>query len=370
MLQKYLKYKTKYLKLKELIGGNKYLTSDIAGYNIYSMGAHACDTTQLLDVPDNCIYVTLGLCGDVTYGSTKFEELFSSGNELLHDPIKNLHKLQELLGNTLHIHYKDAPSEHMRKYLNCIYQPLLISEKNVHCKIGQSGLHRIGSKIEGFKRKINTSNITRENIEYMYSKSILPSVNQIEYEYDKINHDYDTIVNHFRKFDISQSQLFDMFPGIYYNTSCRVDCDNLSEFTLNPTKSSIHALRRSHSESGNSEELLNITSFFYYIKNGNIDKIIELIRENKIDFNEINEMRETPLLFCCENNMFDLAKLLIDHGADIYYIIPCKDEAACSPPYTIYDYYHYRFSQFPPTSDEYSLANKLKERHDFLQIPA
>jgi hypothetical protein len=320
--EKYLKYKTKYIQLKNQFGGQKIknLFRDIQkSNNIYTINSHGCDSEELLDVPDNCIYVTFGLSGSTVpndFYRQKFIKMFSENHPLLKDPVNNLSKLQDIFNIDVHIHYKDAKDPNMRKYLNPNYDCFLGWYMNDKYTALKSGLYSIGTNINQSEIILNNT-VTEDNIKYLYTDSLYPTFDSIK----NIGiHNANLNYTHFEfniknMFKVDQATLFHYFPGIHYNYACRVDCSNIN----NPSK--IHQDRRFASFRGNLVERginfdENDKNIHYYLKHKNFDKVKELIEKNN-NLEILNEEANTPLYVCCFNRYYDIAKLLIEKGVKL-----------------------------------------------------
>jgi len=194
--QKYLKYKNKYLTLRNQIGGNRssilletlietnrlypdgnvpkdHLNGNIfleklAAINpfnpdtsIYVMLAHGCDLDRSEEiVPPDCMYVHEVECGLEAYGQWyNLRCLFTNKNRILKDPIKYR---RELEGKGI----KFTIDRQYGTYVNNRFSPYVISNAGFF-----SGLHKIGQPIskEEFNKdegKINciTYSIRDENL--------------------------------------------------------------------------------------------------------------------------------------------------------------------------------------------------------------
>lgn len=63
-------------------------------------------------------------------------------------------------------------------------------------------------------------------------------------------------------------------------------------------------------------------------KNGDYERVEYLLKKKKIDVNVSNSDYETPLHLACQNNHFEIVKLLIDHGANLE---ACRDFSDHTP---------------------------------------
>ena len=342
---KYLKYKNKYLYLKnEINGGMNYETAKQysslvkdGSYikklipDIYYMSSHSCDNDKVLQVPNNCVYVTMAECGlsinDTDRSVRIFEKMFSENNIYLSDPITYYQQLQEIFGHALHIHYSTAPVKGSRSYMDTKYTCSLgwtdgnIEEGIIarNYSIHTSGLHTLGN----FHRNIFTGDISNDipkyTIETIYKDSLYPSYdNIIDKNKDLLDRSYENfqdLVEVF--FTVTQSDLFEYFPGVHYNFACRSACKiDIDDVLL---------LRRESSFKFNSklDKKFNKNSLIYNLKKGKYDKVIKLLSDNAyIDINEVDSKGNTPLHILCTNYNKGNIKLksifnsLIDNGAD------------------------------------------------------
>jgi len=332
---KYLKYKKKYLDLK---GGSSTIVNQTTlehvlpedhkmfkstkSESIFYMGGHGCDTADTLPVPPGCVYVTIAECGNVSYinkNYKKFIEMFSSNNELLKNPIKNLIELRRIFGPNLHIHYPNAENEYMQTYTNNRYYPFLAWNKTEHQTALNSGLYSIGTPLKYDYRVINGT-ITADHLTYLYKDSIYPShsdLSDVMKLYDLSYGEFEEQINDV--FVIDQSTLFKFFPGIHYNFVCRSPCDPIASKVT-------HNLRRQQS---NKVYELKEDSLLYYIKHNQTDNAIRLINKSITDINKSDLNGNTPLNLACKNKNIELAQLLIEKGA----LLPKEDHQECYKPF-------------------------------------
>ena len=125
--EKYLKYKYKYIKLKQK-GGDDHPVQQVeakAGEalpvevppveappveapKVYIPFFHSCHLDQVKIVPEGCIVVNTSTCGLTTLFndalSQKIMELFRNRNDILRNPIKNKEALTRELGKEITIH--------------------------------------------------------------------------------------------------------------------------------------------------------------------------------------------------------------------------------------------------------------------------
>lgn len=339
---KYLKYKKKYLYLKN--GGMDYETTKVnsalvkdgvynkkATSDVYYMKSHGCDNDKILQVPDNCIYVTIAECGLSVNDSDRnlriFNKMFSENNIYLSDPIKYYQPLQEIFGPNLHIHYSTSPVIGSRSYMDSIYTCSLgwtdVDIKNkIPAKnylIHTSGLHKLGN----FQRKILTgtifNDITTHDIETIYKDSLYPTYDDIirKDAYNRPYKDFEHYIETY--FTVTQSDLFEYFPGIHYNFACRSACKEDMDVKL--------LLRREASSKFNIklDKKFKNTSLIYNLKKEKYGKVNKLLSDKTyFDINELDSQGNTPLHIVC--NMYSkgnerlksIFDSLIDNGVDTF----------------------------------------------------
>lgn len=262
---KYLKYKEKYLKKKDLqIGGSsqkcvyneeddimenecpglKYFNEikDRIDKNpdaIYLMFGHGCDLDgELLTVPPNCRYITRVACG---ISSTSDIDI-DIGNDLLNNTldIRRFDKYEWVTNNTeVNAIYFEEYKTHVsgQKYVNNKNSCFL--DKS-HGHGGLSGLRRLGDHVS----KPEVINVTlREYLVMCYEGSLYPTTEQI----NKLLNE-STISNSFEKlerrdwytntlenlkewgelitnnFSIDYASIMDILPGTFINKACRPIC--------------------------------------------------------------------------------------------------------------------------------------------------
>ena len=288
--------------------------------NVYYMASHGCDTNELLYVPEGCVYVTLGICGKLVWDTKNQEEfikMFDENSKILNDPVANIEQLQKIFGTQLHIHYAKAKDYRMRKYVNSSFSCFLnrtLKKDSFFAK--KSGLYSIGTYTTANFYKLNDI-ITDKDIDYLYKNSLYPTIDQIKNIYTLTNLNYQDFSSHIQTiFNIDQKTLFHYFPGIYYNFSCRSDCND----STGDNPSTFHIARRQDSFKGNEVERLsfyksidNSSSIHYYLSINDLEKAKELI-DNGYDLNEKDYQGNSLLYICCRKGYLELAKLLIEKG--------------------------------------------------------
>jgi hypothetical protein len=161
--------------------------------------------------------------------------------------------------------------------------------------------------------------VTDKDIDYLYENSLYPTIYQIKNIFNLTNLNYKDFSSYIRTtFDVDQKTLFQYFPGIYYNFSCRSDCDDPTETGDNP--STFHIDRRQDSFKGNEVERLsfyksidNSLSIHHYLSINDLEKAKELI-DKGYDLNEKDSEGNSLLYICCRKGYLELAKLLIEKG--------------------------------------------------------
>lgn len=130
---------------------------------IYVYGGHGVDVCNsythepiIVEVPDNCIYITLTECGLVAYYNEKLQELFSNPSpdvrELLRKPylFQNLLKISKISGipfNSFHVHYPGM------KFVVSNLEPFAYFHLRNAIALGVSGLSE-KSKMENIYDKL------------------------------------------------------------------------------------------------------------------------------------------------------------------------------------------------------------------------
>ena len=334
---KYLKYKKKYLYLKnEINGGNNYeaikkhssLVKDGTYIKntvpaIYYMSSHSCDNDKILQVPNNCVYVTMAECGlsinDTDKNVRTFEKMFSENNIYLSDPIKYFQILQEIFGNNLHIHYPTSHVIGSRYYMDTNYTCTL-GWNDENYTIHTSGLHKLGNFHRNIFNGNISNNIPNNYIKTIYKDSLYPTYDNIISKdlLDRSYENFENLVGIY--FTVTQSDLFEYFPGVHYNFACRSPCikDNITSLTS-------LTIRRQNSNNFNTElkEYINSNSLIYNLKKKKYDKVNELLlNKTYIDINELDSKGNTPLHIVCNNYikgneiLKNIFNKLIDNGAD------------------------------------------------------
>jgi len=198
------------LKLYEL------LTIDIVESlpPVYFFDGHGCDTGILKKVPDNCLYVTIALCGNnITTGQVK--HFYSVDPDLLLNPIKNKDAIEKHMKLPIQI-YKPGDT-----YSDVIYStPLFFKVSKdktpdvIETLILKSGLQNVYLKSYDIY-SVKSKDIKQKIFQY----SILPRIEDIpDISEEKIEK---------WKVKFRQSELFEHYKGIYYNIACRSACGEI-----------------------------------------------------------------------------------------------------------------------------------------------
>lgn len=322
---------------------------------VYISMGHGCQYSYYKTLPENCIYLSLALCGNVlTLGANKrIKSLFESQSPMLQNPCKNFRELNDYLTVSLHnadynekmypdkispdklydrykstylnIHYND-PSHELNKYLEIDHDvigyydptsnPAEISDDYI--MFWKSGLYKMSTPPSGFSDLIlcvvsgyfNDVMLHNADIHFMFFKSLRPTyvevletinahkksyytkitsldtttnyapIDRIDDEtiddfyfvqyktsdaiapetYVRINqynniktvitNKFDPLISGndliiiMKKWSITQSELFEMYPGIHYNINCRSNCTDISEIDETLKKTSIENKRK------------------------------------------------------------------------------------------------------------------------------
>lgn len=219
---------------------------------VYFMSGHGCDELDEKLVPPGCVYVTFKECGlfamaenDPKNPTYIFFKMFSENNALLKDPVANYEKLKEIFGRTLHIHYPEAPHEENRTYTDVEYTTFMnwnSSDDFPYPRACRSGLFKLGTNLffndgsffKFFKNKLYGDDtievINKEELEVVFADSdpelYTDTMNELFDEKTASTLQlYSTVSNMFGSSKVSQSNLFEARPGIYYNFVCRSLCE-------------------------------------------------------------------------------------------------------------------------------------------------
>jgi len=235
--------------------------------NVYTVMAHACDTGEVLPVPEGCTFITLATCGNMTNTADiaiiKFRRDFSANEPRLRDPIRNITWLKEQYGSGVNIHCNHRGFDNT--YSNIEYEypfgtcvgiacdPSYVQEHNRRdiegciCKSTSTGLYALGTNISTDFVDISTL----QDLKEIFRNAVIPTNDSIDSSIRVIlgtNELQPTDYTTMKEISMSsmefnrQSQFFMRHPGIYYHITCRSSCDGT------PTSLS---LRRHHSNMRN-----------------------------------------------------------------------------------------------------------------------
>jgi len=216
-----MKYSRKIKKIKkQMHGGLQCVTNG----KVYTFNGHGCSQyNNYFDLPPNCVYATLALCGNSTivtsFARERFYNFFYDKSSILQNPCnrENFTKLNSELTTHVstgeasieetdsedytffNIHYHGA-SGHMGKFLNSefarhlswLYLQTNVETKNpidaYYFNFTPSGLYEMSSNTRQDLNTIlqiqkndnfNQIMLTQENIDYMYKDSLLPKLSTV-----------------------------------------------------------------------------------------------------------------------------------------------------------------------------------------------
>jgi len=190
---------------------------------ILGHGTDVCKSDGNLDVlpvPKGCVYVTFTLCGLMNLMSDKeLMQFFEYKNqEYLKDPVKYEKELNAIFKNEIHIHHPDAKDEHSRTYVNSEYSPHLIVTNSIHgFAIHMSGIVELSDSMN-YKAAKYYTNPDEDILDY-YTYSVFPNKENMKRIFDSKTEvsDYTRATG-----KITQAELFELNPGVYFNPLCRV----------------------------------------------------------------------------------------------------------------------------------------------------
>lgn len=231
---KYLKYKYKYLNLKQKGGAiNK---APEGKPEVYYPFFHSCHSDETKVVPEGCVIVNTSVCGLPTYFqdsiSKKFRELFKKKDERLRNPLENKESLTIELGKPIVIHTPGS------NYLDMNFSYHLITsfsktEDREDVEQECCGLMSLDNGFcdEGISfNKRGNRDFPKHLILPLYKNSVYPTEEEIGGIPGKKLNGF-TINDFFRgssneRFGkLTLSKLLTMYPGVYYITSCRPPCE-------------------------------------------------------------------------------------------------------------------------------------------------
>jgi hypothetical protein len=240
-----------------------------------------------LTVPPNCIYISFTLCGLVNYlGDDIIKKFFEPKyKKYFNDPIK-YEKILQRIFKAIHIHKPGTT------YVNTRYE--VSSYHRNYNQYAMSGVIPLDGNTKFIPRlsKEKFTESSQDDISNLFEHSIFPRKKDIEKTYDDIKKtsSKDETKNeilkklHLKIPTISQKELFELRPGIYYNPLCR---------SVNPLCNYYIKSRRA-SSLANAKRVINevdIDNYSDYIK-----KILEKCDRTK-NCDEIEELtKEIPQL--------------------------------------------------------------------------
>lgn len=175
--------------------------------SVYFFDGHSCDTGIEKEVPEECLYVTLSLCGNVT-SNCKLKHFYSIDPDLLVDPIKHRRAIEKYLGLPIQI-YKPGDSYSDVDYSSPLIYNVSTKVKKLVCPSGLQNVY--------LKEEIYLEPSDPELKKKVFQYSILPQLEDVP---DSSSDD----VEEAWKITILQSQLFEL-KGIFYNVCCRSPCN-------------------------------------------------------------------------------------------------------------------------------------------------
>jgi hypothetical protein len=216
--------------------------------NTYALLGHGCDVVseraeEGLDtkiVPPGCIYITLAVCGFISWDLYKIIIAFKDKtiyNELM-NPNENKEKLEEYFkitrGGQHDIHIHNPGDEYNDSEITFICD----GKSNGQTFLVKSGIYKLGNipdiKSElGDDSAINTlrtrSTIayTKGMIETAYNGSLIVP-KDLEDEYPSMENFKGRYSNSLK---LLVSKIMELEPGIYYNFACRVPCSGRMSHT-------------------------------------------------------------------------------------------------------------------------------------------
>lgn len=245
---------------------------------IYILAGHGCDLEKAIKIPmpDNVFYITKTKCGMAGEMYSSFEVI---------DIIKtytNIEQIKDIEGKKdIYVNYSKSPKEIRRSYINGIFIPMLDIIESNNIGLYLSGLINIKTTNIYFKdedeedenyNKIpinflvtgtNSVDVNNEPIEtnepykYIVSKayenSLYPTQEEVLKILEKYNPDSaddkdkksmfklfkNEVINTYK---IKYSDLFTLFPGVYYSYLCRSPCNKYLPANIDESDFSEHPL--------------------------------------------------------------------------------------------------------------------------------
>lgn len=310
---KYLKYKNKYINLKNQFAGSQGST-----YNVYTVLGHGCTLDEKLRIPKDCQYVTAVPLDDTSSSlemyNIIFNNAFRKNHELLINPKANIPQLEKLFeGASISVHYyTDNETDITGSYYNAMYFPftewyfdsnkvLLSKEPNCIISALSSGMYKLGSNINKVVNKIDDRN-TFSAINELFKGSIYPPMSTVLNDVNKHNIKIDEIGTHYK---ITQEKLFEKHPGVYFNFVCRSKCDD--KFLEEKME-----LRRQDSLKATQDELSKYVHDPVHkaCYSNNLTELKKIIKKENINLRDIDGNTPFMIIFKQINNKFDSTEII------------------------------------------------------------
>lgn len=211
---------------------------------VYIVLGHGQTTLTLTDIPEECVYVSFSELFCSTYSnntaiSNVVNNLFDSTSQyhsILKDPCKYWPELKENFSNSenksgINIHYPHE-TQLINQYVDVIYilfgyHPIKQAETANICI---SGVYQITSNVK--RQSLQDHMEVKKNdiinpavMKFAYRYSIYPTYDQviliISDDKGQIIMTYNDLYEHMLSHATTQSELFQMYPGIFYNILCK-----------------------------------------------------------------------------------------------------------------------------------------------------
>ena len=218
-------------------------------------------------VPPNCVYVTFTQCSLASYAEVLFEKFYNKENVVyFNDPIKYQKELEEIFEQPIHIHYPEAEEETSRNYVNNRYSPINVHYKGIDikkCALGSSGIIELSTKLKKYIGVSDQENCINKYIDLSeyFEGSIYPSYEFMNSYLIAIND-----IGAINRPRITQSEMFEKRPGIYFNPLCRVVEKGCSKKALLRRQKS-QQLRRITLKPGFKEDITHIEFIYELLDN-------------------------------------------------------------------------------------------------------
>ena len=303
---------------REKIINDILVSNTIPQNDTYLICGHGCSTDESWPIPENCQYVTVGICGETTNlkqlsGKIK---LFLRYKDIFENPKDNIFQLKKLFGDNINVHYYE-PSDidyGYNTYKNSLYTMMIdyIDDKSEEYEIYTSGLIRSGSHEEKteFNRISKKIGMTQSDIETIYKYSCFPTpANIISLLTNTASYHRTGEI-----FSIDQKTLFTLLPGTYYNFVCRNPCDVENRELRHGID-----LRRQKSVEGSTRVMghYRTTSLHELCKSPQNDLTKSLINRQEINIRD--EEGRTPLFYLVGNNSIDNITFLLTFNPELNY---------------------------------------------------